>query len=179
MGDAPSLRITLYTRFPDALHPAAVEREIPYVRGIVRQIRAAVTELTVPMADVPALLPEGTRVLDVAFTADGTAYLDFSSELDNGRAVGPEDENLLVQAIVATVTENFKAIRQVIILVDGKVPRLFHLDLTQPQRRDAAVFAAGGADEGPTDPGEDPGEPAASGAAAAKPRPAATPEPRL
>ena len=35
---------------------------MPYVRGVIPQIRAAVSELAASSPDAPALLPEGTRV---------------------------------------------------------------------------------------------------------------------
>lgn len=135
------LRVILYARLADQPGLQRVEREIPYVRGVVPQIAAAVSELAVAAPGAEALLPLGTRVLDVAYTRGGTVYIDFSTEIEIGRALGASEEKLLAQGIVATIIDNFSAVRRVVILVDGKTPRLEHLDLTRPLRRDDPVFA--------------------------------------
>jgi hypothetical protein len=137
-----TLKISLFTRMPDKSGLVMVEREIPYSRGIVPQVRAAVSELALPTTDTPALLPVGTKVLDVAYTQQGTIYIDFSAELETARGVGAEEEKLLIQGIVTTIAENFAAVRRVVILVDGKAPKPGHLDLSRPLRRDDPVFAA-------------------------------------
>ncbi len=137
-----TLKVILHTPLPGMPGLSRAEREIPYVRGVVSQIKAVVSELAVGYPDVPALLPEGTQVLDVAYDPSGTAYLDFSPELEQGRGVGAEEERVLVQGIVTTVTDNFTAVRRVVILVDGKAPKAGHLDLTRALRRDDPSFIA-------------------------------------
>jgi|CXWL01.1.fsa_nt_gi hypothetical protein len=172
-GDTPepavvpgaTLRVTLHTRVPDTPGLAVVEREVPYVRGVVPQIVAAVSELGVASPNVPALLPEGTRVFDVVYTPGGTVYVDFSSEIEAARTLGAEEERALVGAIVVTIIENFAAVRQVVILVDGKTPRPVHLDLSRPLRRDDPIFAAPDALEAAPSPSP-PSVPAVSPAAA-------------
>ena len=141
-GDAPMLKIVLHTRIPDKSGLATVERSVPYVKGVAAQIQAAVAELAVASAGAPALLPEGVRVLDCAFSKAGTVYIDFSSEIEAGRSVGAEEERLLVGGIVRTITDNFSAVRRVVILVDGRVPRPGHLDLSRSLRRDDPSLAA-------------------------------------
>lgn len=135
------LRVTLRGRQEVAPGLISVQREIPYVHGVLAQIQATVSALALPNGDAPALLPDGTRVLDVAFTKSGTLFIDFSPELDAGRVVGPEEERELAEGIVTTVTANFAAVRRVVILVDGKAARAFHLDLTRPLRPDDPLFA--------------------------------------
>ncbi len=137
-----TLKVILHTRLQGQPGLGVIEREIPYVRGIVPQIRAAVSELGVASADAEALLPGATRVLDVAYTQGGTVYIDFSSELDLGRDVGAEEERVLIQGIVTTIADNFSAVRRTVILVDGRVPKPGHLDLTRALRRDDPIFAA-------------------------------------
>ena len=135
-----TLTVVLHTRLPDKPGLRPVNREIPYVRGVIPQIRAVVSELAVASADAPALLPVGTHVLDVAYTQSGTTYVDFSSELELGRGVGAEEERTLIQGIVTTIADNFAAVRRVVILVDGKAPKPGHLDLTRSLRRDDPIF---------------------------------------
>jgi hypothetical protein len=158
------LKVVLHTRLPGRPGLGTVEREVPYVRGVIPQIRAAVSELALSSAEAPALLPEGTRVLDVAYTQNGTVYVDFSPELDKSRGVGIEEERIVVQGIVTTIADNFTAVRRIVILVDGKIPRPGHFDLSRPLRREEPFFV----------PEE---EPDASPSPAAAGRPAATPVP--
>jgi len=135
------LKVVLHTRLPGQPGLVKVEREVPYVRGVIPQIRAAVAELAVGSAEAPALLPEGVRVLDVAYTQTGTVYIDFSPELDLIRRSGTEEETIVIQGIVTTITENFSAVRRVVILVDGKIPKAAHFDLSRPLRREEPFFA--------------------------------------
>ncbi|MEO8501602.1 MAG: GerMN domain-containing protein [Vicinamibacteria bacterium] len=136
------LKVTLHMRLPDMPGLGTVVREVPYVRGIIPQIVAAVSELAVGKSDAPALLPEGTRVLDVAYTKSGTVYIDFSPELEKSRGVGAEEEKVVIEGIVDTISDNFTAARRIVILVDGKAPRPGHFDLSRALRHDDPVFAA-------------------------------------
>lgn len=172
-----TLKVVLHLRSLDQSQPAlaTVEREIPYVRGVIPQIQAAVSELAVASPEAAALLPAGTRVLDVAFTPGGTVYIDFSPEIDAGRAIGADEERMIVQGIVTTVTSNFTAVRRVILLVDGKSPRALHLDLSRPLRADDPVFAA----EPPPEPSVSPtSSPAPSPAPPAPPPAGSQPSPK-
>ena len=155
------LRVVLHTRIPGQPGLGTVEREVPYVRGVIPQIRAAVSELGVGSLDAPALLPEGVRVLDVAYTQAGTVYIDFSPELDGVRRSGTEEESTVIQGIVTTITQNFSAVRRVVILVDGKIPQAAHFDLSRPFRREEPFFAAEEAAEPAATPGplKPPGSP--------------------
>jgi len=177
------LKVVLHTRL--ANHPGlgSVEREVPYVRGVIPQIRAAVSELAVGSADAPALLPEGTRVLDVAFTQSGTVYVDFSPELEKSRGVGTEEERVVLQGIVTTIADNFTAVRHIVILVDGRIPGPGHFDLSRPLRREEPFFVTEEEVEPSPTPAAQTGAPRATvpaaGAATPAPagRPSATPVP--
>lgn len=174
-----TLKVVLHTRMTGRPGLGTVEREVPYVRGVIPQIRAAVSELAVASAEAPALLPEGTRVLDVAYTQTGTVYIDFSPELDAARGVGTEEERTVIQGIVTTITENFGAVRRVIILVDGKIPKPGHFDLSRALRREEPFFAAESEDdpEAAASPTAAPSPAPVAPASAPPLRPAATPGP--
>jgi hypothetical protein len=181
-----TLKVTLHTRLPGKPGLGTVVREVPYARGILPQITAAVSELAVGTADAPALLPEGTRVLDVAYTQGGTVYIDFSPELEKSRGRGTEEEKAVIQGIVNTIADNFTAVRRVVILVDGKAPKPGHFDLSRALRRDDPIFAEEEESEAPSLAAPDPGAttaPAPAASATGKPaeapavRPAATPTP--
>ena len=170
------LKVILHTRLSSQPGLGTVEREVPYVRGVIPQIRAAVSELGVASADAPALLPGGTRVLDVAYTQGGTVYIDFSQELDVGRGLGTEEERVVIQGIVTTITDNFTAVRRIVILVDGKIPKPFHFDLSRPLRREEPFFAS--EDEAEAGPSPSPESPAPAASTPQPPaKPAATPGP--
>jgi len=169
------LKVVLHTRLPGKPGLGTVEREVPYVRGVIPQIRAAVSELAVASTDAPALLPEGTRVLDVAYTASGTVYIDFSPELDASRGMGTEEESVVIRGIVTTIADNFTAARRVVILVDGKIPRPFHFDLSRPLRRDEPLFAAEEEPEAGASPAPATPPAAAPAPAASTPQPPAKP----
>lgn len=173
------LKVVLHTRLPGQPGLGTVEREVPYVRGVIPQIRAAVSELAVASADTPALLPEGTRVLDVAYTQGGTVYIDFSPELDASRGVGTEEERVVIQGIVTTIVDNFAAVRRIFILVDGRIPKGGHFDLSRPLRRDEPLFAAEEEPDEEASPSPEPAQaPAPAMPTPAPPaKPAATPGP--
>lgn len=137
-----TLKLTLHLPGLGGAELRAVEREVPYVRGFLAQVMAAAAELSVGTPEVLPLLPPGTRVLDAAYTSSGTVYIDFSAELEVGRGLGAAEETMLIQGIVTTIVDNFSAVRRVVILVDGKIPGLGHLDLSRPFRLDDPLFAA-------------------------------------
>ncbi len=176
-GGVARLKVTLRMRVPDKPGLVAVERDIAYVRGVAAQIQAAVSELSVTSEGAPALLPEGTRVVDVAFSKAGIVYVDFSPELEAGRGVGTEEERLLILGIVRTITDNFAAVRRVVILVDGRAPKEGHLDLSRPLRRDDPSFAEDLEPEPDASPGAGAVKPKEGNAARAIVIPTHTPKP--
>ncbi|MBX7184665.1 MAG: GerMN domain-containing protein [Vicinamibacteria bacterium] len=175
------LKVVLHTRLAGKPGLGTLEREVPYVRGVIPQIRAAVSELAVASAEAAALLPAGTRVLDVAYTQGGTVYIDFSPELDTGRGLGTEEETILIQGIVNTITDNFTAVRRVVILVDGKIPTPLHFDLSRPLRREEPFFESAEDAEPQASPSVaptlPPGPAAAAPSSAPPAKPVATPAP--
>ena len=83
------------------------------------------------------LFPEGTKVKGVT-VKNGVAYADFNEAFGAARVAGTEDELLLVNSIVATLTE-LPDIQKVQILVEGKpivTLKGGHLDLMDPLERD-------------------------------------------
>ncbi len=87
-------------------------------------------------------LPPGTRLRQVFVLADGTAYIDFSSDLKQGIAGGTAEELLAVYSIVNSVTLNIPEIRRVGILINGKSIDTLngHLDLRRPLPPDSSLI---------------------------------------
>ncbi len=87
-------------------------------------------------------LPPGTRLRQVFVLEDGTAYIDFSSDLKQGIAGGTVEELLTVYSIVNSVALNIPEIRRVGILINGKPVDTLngHLDLRRPLPPDSSLI---------------------------------------
>ncbi|RMF87294.1 MAG: hypothetical protein D6736_13125, partial [Nitrospinota bacterium] len=66
------------------------------------------------------LLPARTRVRGVYLDTEGTAYVDFSSALQEDHPGGSWWELLTIYSIVDSLTQNFPEVRRVQLLVEGK-----------------------------------------------------------
>jgi len=64
-------------------------------------------------------LPPATKLRQVYFTRDGTAYADFSKELSADHPSGTAAEMSTVYAVVNSLTYNFKDVKKVFILIEG------------------------------------------------------------
>ena len=87
-------------------------------------------------------LPPGTRLRQVFVLEDGTAYIDFSADLERGISGGTVEELLAVYSIVNSVTLNIPEIRRVGILINGKSIESLsgHLDLRRPLPPDSSII---------------------------------------
>jgi spore germination protein GerM len=76
----------------------------------------------------------GTRLRQAYVLPDGTAYLDFSSELTEGLGGGSMKELLTVYAIVDSIAFNLSEVQRVAILINGRPIETMngHLDLRRP-----------------------------------------------
>lgn len=81
------------------------------------------------------LLPAGLSLKSIAIK-EGTAYVDFSKELNNIK--GSTGESLFIAMTVDTLTE-FPNIHDVVIHVEGKSPK-FQMDMTRPFKRDESYI---------------------------------------
>ena len=87
-------------------------------------------------------LPPGTRLRQVFVLEDGTAYIDFSADLEHGLTGGTAEELLAIYSIVNSVSLNIPEIRRVGILINGRpVDSLGgHLDLRRPLLPDSSLI---------------------------------------
>jgi hypothetical protein len=88
--------------------------------------------------DYSSLWPDGTGVLDYSVSGD-TATVDLSEFV----SVGAQAETVAVQQVVYTVTANDPDVKQVRLLVDGKVPPSGHSDWSEPVSRAPMVDVQG------------------------------------
>lgn len=80
----------------------------------------------------PRPLPSSAALRAVFLAADGTAYLDFSSDITQDFPIGIESETLAVYSVVDSLAANIPAVQRVKFLVQGQeVDTLAgHADLT-------------------------------------------------
>lgn len=79
-------------------------------------------------------IPRGTEILSVR-TIKGVCSVDFSSLFITGRPQGEKQEQLVIRALVDSLTE-LSEIKQVQILIDGaKIKGFTYFDLSQPFSR--------------------------------------------
>jgi spore germination protein GerM len=139
-----TMKATLYfQRDDDGLFVAEI-RDVPATGSVAADAEAVLAELIKGSSGglVSALPPE-TKLRQVFLTKDGTAYADFSKDLSSAHPSGSDAENATVFAIVDTLAFNFKAIKQVFILVDGEERETLngHITLDRPYRPDFTLVA--------------------------------------
>ena len=137
-ADQPLRTATVEIYFPSALSDGLV--------GEFREIFDTVTPgdrakqiiadlISGPTSDdcLRAVSPS-TRLRQVYVLSDGTAYLDFSSELTEGVGGGSMTELLTVYAIVDSVALGVREVKRVAILINGRPLETMngHLDLRRP-----------------------------------------------
>jgi germination protein M len=77
-------------------------------------------------------LPPETTVRAVFLAADGTAYLDLSSEAQSNASPGIRGENLAVYSLVDSLAANIPSVKSIKILIQGQEVETLsgHVDLT-------------------------------------------------
>ena len=111
------------------------EREIYAKEQVIFEAKQSIEELIKGSLDeaLPSI-PAGTRLRELYITQEGVAYVDFSREICDNHLSGSSAEIATVFAIVNTLTQNFKSIRRVSILIEGDERETLngHIDLTRP-----------------------------------------------
>ena len=90
-------------------------------------------------------LPPSTMVRAVFLTPEGTAYVDFSNELQAAFAPGVRSESLAVYSVVNSVTKNIVSVKSLKILIQGQEVESLdgHADLTEAYAPDPTLVASG------------------------------------
>lgn len=141
---------------PVPVHEAARRRAQLYFSSIggYLQPEERPIEATDPLAAAEALIagllhgpeggelvspiPKGTRLLHLFMAEEGTAYVDFSSELSASHPGGVAAERVTLYAIVNTLVLNVREIERVQIMIEGKPQTTLagHLDIRHPKTGD-------------------------------------------
>lgn len=129
-----TMKITIYHASQDALYL------VPEVHIVPKQPHYAAASLELLLAgtmnkDLVAVLPQGTKLHGVTIK-NHIAYPDFTEALIKNNGGGSAAEQLIVGAIVNTLTE-FPDIQKVQILVEGKKVGTIsgHVDTSEPLSR--------------------------------------------
>jgi hypothetical protein len=129
----PSQAITLY--FPSYDRGQLLPESRPLALAAsdpdrIRQVVLALIEGSRSGANPP--LPPETTVRAVFLAADGTAYLDLSSEAQSSASPGIRGETLAVYSLVNSITVNIPSVKSIKILIQGQEVETLngHVDLT-------------------------------------------------
>lgn len=131
-----SRAVRLFFANPEADELQEESRTIPRAATIADEARRALGELVKGPANdalIPTI-PPGVELRALYIDGSGTAYADFSRELQTKHSGGASGELLTIYSIVDTLTANFDGIRRVQILVEGgEVLTLAgHIDMRHP-----------------------------------------------
>lgn len=134
----PIRRANIELYFPSALESGLVGEYHEIFNTITPEdrIKQIIADLIGGPQSPDALrsLPPGTRLRQAFVLEDGTAYLDFSSELSDNLGGGSQQELLAVYSIIDSVALNVREVRRVGILINGQPIETLngHLDLRRP-----------------------------------------------
>ncbi|MDI6703754.1 MAG: GerMN domain-containing protein [bacterium] len=126
--------VSLYFSSIDGGYLVKEVREIDKKEDIISQARLAVQELIKgPKTNLCRTIPGGTKLRALYFDS-GTAYLDFSPELQKNHCGGSNGELCTIFSIVNTLTLNFKEIKKVKLMINGQEVETLcgHIGLSRP-----------------------------------------------
>lgn len=131
-------KIKVKAYFPDdaGINLVAVNRTVEVASTADKYLAAIQLLINVPKEkDLTAIFPKNAKLHGVTFK-DGTAFVDFDSNITKSFAGGSTGEELLVASVVKTLTE-FPEVKQVRFLVDGKEIETLsgHMDLSTPIKK--------------------------------------------
>lgn len=112
--------IHLFFAVPSADMLQAEERTIPRAASFVEEAKRTVAELIKgPQSSLNPTIPSGVKLRQLYIDGRGTAFVDFTRDLQRKHPGGSGGELLTIYSIVDTLTANFDEIQRVKILVEG------------------------------------------------------------
>lgn len=133
--ERPTQKITLFFLSEDDALLHAEEREIPATSSVVEAARRAINELLQGSQEgLISPFPSQVQLRELFISEEGIAYVDFSREISETQPYGATSEMLAIYSIVNTLTYNFKEIKKVFLLVEGRERETLsgHVDLSRP-----------------------------------------------
>ena len=137
--EAPRRRVQLYFSAVSGDQLRAEERRIEASDPLAAAETLLALLLQGPEgADLVSPIPKGTRLLHLFVTEEGTAHVDFSSELSASHPGGVAAERVTLYAIVNTLILNLKEVERVQIMIEGKPQATLagHFDIRRPKTGD-------------------------------------------
>ena len=132
----PKVSFKLYFPSSDGATLLAEPRDVREFQDKSIQVREVVSELLRgPLKEgLVSSFPAGSRVKNVFTDPSGTAYVNFSRELQADFPGGAWTETLAIYSLTNTLAINFPEVKQVQILVEGAVPETLagHIDISRP-----------------------------------------------
>ena len=139
----PRVSMKLYFPLKDGSALGLETRDIRGRTAKPEQVRELVTELIKgPLtAGLIPSLPPAARVKAVFIDKNGTAFVDFSREVQTEFPGGAWTETLALYSLTNTLTANFPEITQVQVLVEGEIVDTLagHIDISRPFQAKAAL----------------------------------------
>lgn len=134
----PTTRLVrLFFAAPAAEKLQEEEREIPRAASFVGEAARTVEELIKgPQGELSPTIPPGAELRQLYIDGQGTAYVDFSRDLQTKHPGGTVGELLTIYSIVDTLTANYEEIERVKILIEGSeiLTLAGHIDTRRPFR---------------------------------------------
>lgn len=136
--DIQTKKIKVKVYFPDdaGINLVAVNRTVEVADDTEKYLAAIQVLMDYPKEkDLTGIFPKNAKIKSVT-VKDGTAFVDFDSNITKGFSGGSTGEELLVGSVVRTLTE-FKEIKQVRFLLDGEEIETLsgHMDLSEPIKK--------------------------------------------
>ena len=117
----------------DLLH--GEDREIFPDPSLVFEMKQTIEELLKGnKVGLVSPFPPETKLLEIFFSEDGIAYVDFSREVQDQHISGVSAEVETVYSVVNSLAYNFQEVKRVFFLVDGngKDTLKGHVDISRP-----------------------------------------------
>jgi spore germination protein GerM len=111
------------------------EREIFVSASVVQEGKQVLEELIKGSRNgLLSPFPPQTQLRSFAISSVGIAYVDFSREFQDGHPSGSTAEISTVYSIVNSLTYNFRSIKRVFILIEGRERESLggHINLSKP-----------------------------------------------
>ncbi|MFQ5848841.1 MAG: GerMN domain-containing protein [Candidatus Methylomirabilales bacterium] len=119
-GDTTTRPVRLFFADSSADKLQEEERTISRAASFVEEAKRTVAELIKgPQGDLSPTIPSGVGLRQIYIDGRGTAYVDFTRDLQTNHPGGSDGELLTIYSIVDTLTANFDEIQRVKILVEG------------------------------------------------------------
>lgn len=135
--------IFLYYANKQVEHLSAEKRSIEHSPDATRHAQAIIGALfNPPRQNLVRTIPPGTRLRALYVTADQSAYVDFSKEIQENHPGGCAAEIMTIYSIVNSLVLNSPAITKVKILVDGSESETLagHIDLSRPFKANLLII---------------------------------------